>query len=97
VYKTVLASFDVLPGCEGAIERLATAMSHQISSEPGNISIILYRQQDQPETYLFYEVYADQDAFQEHLAAAYVTAFNDAIVNLVAGGRSKVTHLVQVS
>jgi quinol monooxygenase YgiN len=63
---TVVAQYQVKAG-EG--DRVADALAPHIAAtraEPGCVTFVAYRADDDPDHFLLYEQYVDEAAFQEH-------------------------------
>lgn len=56
----------VLPGTEASVAEAVRALVVPSRSEPGCITYFAHRSLDHPGTFLFYEQWADQDAFELH-------------------------------
>jgi len=64
---TVIATLKVKPGNEAAFERAARDMiTHVKANEPGTLTYLLHRSSGDPTEFVFYETYADQEAFATH-------------------------------
>ena len=62
-------------------------VEHIKAKEPGTLLYVTHTIESEPLARLFYEVYADEDAFQAHQDAEYVEAFLTARVPLLADRR----------
>ena len=78
---------EAAPGREADLAAMLSALLAPTRSEPGCISYELSKSTDKPETFLFYEKFASQDALDAHVASAHFQAFlrkreeNDPIAN----------------
>jgi quinol monooxygenase YgiN len=64
---TVIATLKVKSGSEAAMEKAAREMiAHVKAHEPGTLTYILHRSSGDPTEFVFYEVYANQEAFATH-------------------------------
>jgi quinol monooxygenase YgiN len=56
-----------------------------VEGEPGTLVFAAHRAAHEPDTFLFYEVYADEDALRAHQAGAMVQQFGARIGDALAG------------
>jgi quinol monooxygenase YgiN len=91
--KALYAEFQVIPGNEDRVRELVTELAARVRDEPGNILFDPRVLETDPNHYFVYEVYADEAAFEIHLAAEYGRAFNAELTTLVTGGASRLTLL----
>lgn len=81
---------------DGEADRLADRLSdlaRHVRQEPGNRLFQVYRRRDEPNRFEVVETYADEAAFQSHLAQPHGAAFNDWLKDIAVGGRSTLTFL----
>jgi len=68
-----------LRAAKGKGEALAALLTEQVGvvrrEEPGCLAYRLHRAADDPELFLFYELYADDAAFDAHRKAPHLAAF----------------------
>src|SRR5256885_16573223 len=76
--EEAVAQFDAL--ARDLVEQIA-------ANEPGTLLYTVHTIEGEPLARLFYEVYADADAFQTHQDAEYVKAFLSARAPLLAARR----------
>ncbi len=73
---TVVAT---LRAAEGKADELAGVLTEQVGvirkTEPGCLVYTLHRSVKDPRAFLFYEVYADQAAFDAHRASPHLAAY----------------------
>jgi quinol monooxygenase YgiN len=94
--KALYATFEVLPGHEARMRELVAALTAQVRAEPGNRRFVAYTRADAPRCYHVDEIYADEAAFEQHIASPHGRAFNQAITTMVAGGASQVVFLDEI-
>jgi quinol monooxygenase YgiN len=87
------AEFTAIRGAEERVAELVRALTERVRAEPGNLAFTPHTLRDDPRRWFVYEVYRDEEAFREHLAADYGTTFNAALADLVEGGGSRLTFL----
>jgi quinol monooxygenase YgiN len=71
--------FTLRAGHETAFDELVVATLTGIKErEPGTLVYAVHQVADQPQARIFYELYADEDAFTEHERQPHVRAFLEA-------------------
>ncbi|HEY4630609.1 MAG TPA: antibiotic biosynthesis monooxygenase family protein [Blastococcus sp.] len=93
--KALLAEFTVKPGSEARVAEMVTALAEQVRAEPGNLAFEVYTKENDPRAYWIYEVYRDEDAFRDHLAAPYGGPFNAELTDLIEEDGSVLTFLTK--
>ncbi|MFB7862336.1 putative quinol monooxygenase [Streptomyces sp. NPDC056069] len=91
--KTLLAEFTARPGSEERVAELVREYSARVREEPGNLVFEAYTKESSALAYRIFEVYADEAAFQAHLAAPYGPPFNAALQPLIEERESVLTFL----
>jgi quinol monooxygenase YgiN len=89
------AEFTAIPGAEDRVAALVRDLTAQVRAEPGNLVFNPHTLVDEPRRWFVYELYRDEAAFRDHLAAEYGAVFNAALAPLVDGGRSRLTMLAE--
>jgi quinol monooxygenase YgiN len=89
----LFAEFTAVPGTEERVAELVSDLTDLVRAEPGNLVFNAHTLVDDPRRWFVYEVYRDEEAFEEHLAADYGAAFNAELADLVEGGGSRLTLL----
>ena len=70
--KTLYAEFTVKAGSETRVaEMMRNADRIDVRNEPGNGLFLPYTRETNPREYFVFEVYRDEQAFQEHISADY--------------------------
>ncbi len=87
------AEFTAAPGAETRVAELVRDLTIRVRAEPGNLVFNPHTLSDDPRRWFVYEVYRDEDAFREHLAADYGATFNAELASLVEDGGSRLTFL----
>lgn len=87
------AEFTAAPGAENRVADLVRDLAARVRAEPGNLVFNPHTLKDAPRRWFVYEVYRDEEAFHEHLAADYGVAFNAELAGLVEEGGSRLTFL----
>ncbi|WP_234367863.1 putative quinol monooxygenase [Parabacteroides pacaensis] len=82
--KTIVCRVIVKEGQEAAFIDVAKTLVEATRKEPGNISYNLYQSPLDPKSFIFYEEYKDDDAFNFHANSDHFKAFADTIPNMLA-------------
>lgn len=91
------AEFTATPGNIAQVRALIDEFATVVRAEPGNICFDAHSEAAHPAKIFVYELYRDQAAFEEHLAAPAGAAFNRVLTGLVEGGGSTLTMLSPIS
>jgi quinol monooxygenase YgiN len=67
----VIAKLKAKAGEEAKMEEALRAMVAKVAREEGTLIYTLHRSQKDPTQFLFYEAYADAEAFKHHSATPY--------------------------
>lgn len=94
--KTLHAEFTARPGCAEEVAQRLAEYGRSVRAEPGNVIFAPNRRQDDPDRFFVFESYADEDAFQAHLAAPYGGPFNEELEKLIEEPASVLTMLIPV-
>jgi quinol monooxygenase YgiN len=97
MHTALYAEFTIKPGAEERVAEMMLALTARVLAEPGNIVFLPYTEAANPRQYIVFEVYVDDAAFQEHLAADYGAAFNAELAELIEGDASELTFLRPVN
>ena len=93
----VMATIKAAPGKEAELEAAFTEMIETVSnSEPGTLIYALHQQRGEPGTFVFYELYADDDALQGHSTSDAMKALQGKLAGLI-GDRPTITMLETVA
>ncbi len=72
----LVVRFDLQPGTVGEFDRLvAETLPLIVSAEPGTFVYTTHVVEGEPDTRVFYELYRDRDAFEEHERQDHVRRF----------------------
>ena len=89
----VAVDIRVRPGSRDAFMPLMLEQArNSLSSEPGCHVFDVCQCEEVPEQVFLYEVYEDRAAFDAHLASDHYSAFDSAVVNLVAEKHVRFLH-----
>ncbi|WP_445284678.1 putative quinol monooxygenase [Streptomyces sp. DSM 118148] len=95
--KTLLAEFTAREGAQDEVAGLLFAYGRKVREEDGNLAFDVYTKASSPRAYWIFEVYRDEDAFQQHLGASYGAEFNTALAPLIEEDASVLTFLDPVA
>ena len=90
------ATFTAQPGAGDRVAALVRDFAEVVRAEEGNIVFDATRLVDDPDRFFVYEVYRDEAAFQEHLAASAGVPFNAALQELIVEPATILTFLRRV-
>lgn len=82
--KTIVCRVSVKAGQEEAFMNVAKVLVEATRQEAGNISYNLYRSPFDPQSFVFYEEYKDDAAFDFHANSEHFKAFAAAIPDMLA-------------
>lgn len=94
--RTLHSQFTARPGCAGEVAQRLAEYGRTVRREPGNVIFAANTLEDDPDRFFVYEAYADEEAFQTHLSAAYGGPFNEALEKLIEEPASVLTMLTPV-
>ena len=95
--KILYAEFTVTPGNEQRVAEMMRELAANVRQEPGNVTFLPYTRETNPREYFVFEVYRDEEAFQEHITAEYGRKFNAELADHIEGDGSVLTWLTPVS
>jgi quinol monooxygenase YgiN len=82
----LVVRFSLRPGAaEGFDQLVARTLPHIVSSEPETLLYLTHTVDGEPDARIFYEVYRDRAAFDEHERQDHVRAFLAAREEFLAG------------
>lgn len=91
---SIVARFRMQPGKEEqAVERLRKMAEAVQANEPGALVYIFHRSQQDPSEIVFFEAYADTDAFQAHMQTPHMGEFQASFAELFDTSQVKVERL----
>lgn len=92
---TLYAEFTVKPGNEEEVAQMMAGLAENVRAEPGNVAFEPYVERDNPRRYFVYEVYADDQAFADHIGAPYGAVFNNRLNEIIEESGSQLTFLTR--
>lgn len=95
---TIIARFKVQAGKEDeALERLRKMVEAVQAEEPGALAYICHRSQEDPSEIVFFEVYADDAAFQAHGQTPHMGEMRASFAQLFDPSQVKIERLERVA
>jgi len=94
--KTLYAEFTVKEGHEARVAEMMNELTEHVRNEPGNVLFLPYVREERPREYFVFEVYEDEQAFQDHIIADYGAVFNGELAEHIEGDGSELTWLQPV-
>jgi len=86
--KILIAQLRARPGCEADVQATLADYGKSVRAEPGNEVFECYRDDDNPQHFIVYEIYSNEAAFKSHLSAAENAEVNNKLASLTEGGSS---------
>ncbi len=81
----IFTRLEARPGRRGELVEAFTALHDAVAQEPGTIVFAMHESSDEPDVLLFYEVYADEYALDEHRGSPAVRSIVPRLADLLAG------------
>lgn len=72
---TVIANYQARPGTGDEIANILLSHVSATRAEPGCVTFAAYRDDDNPERFVLYEQYRDEDAFQVHRRTPHFASY----------------------
>ena len=95
---TIIARFKVQAGKEEkALEQLRKMVSSVQAQEAGALAYLCHRSQDDPSEIVFFEMYADDAAFQAHGQTAHMGELRASFGELFDLSQVKIERLDQIA
>ncbi len=83
---TIVATLRVQPGNEEPFEKAAAGLlEYVLNNEPETLTYLLHRERTAPNSFLFYEVYADEEALAKHGSSEALQRFFTEVAPLLDG------------
>lgn len=81
----VLAFFRAVSGRASDLEKVLFGLVGPTRSEPGNISYVLHRMDDDPDVLMFDEIWTSKSALDEHRQTSHIKSLPEKIKGLAQG------------
>ena len=95
--RPLLAVLEAKPGCVEELRALIIELTRANRTEPGCLAFIPYEADHYPGRFYLYEIFADADAFEQHLATDHVKRFRAALSSVSPSGPGDLVQLVEVA
>lgn len=79
----VVAFFRARPGRSKELQEILLSLVEPTQSEPGNLSYMLHVHENDPNYFMFDEIWLNRKAFEEHLQKLYIKSLHDRIEHLI--------------
>ncbi|GAB3127132.1 putative quinol monooxygenase [Glaciibacter psychrotolerans] len=94
---TLIATFQAKPGHRDEVRALIDAFAEVVREEPGNVLFEPSTRVDDDHSFVVYEQYLDQAAFDAHVASPAGGPFNEALLPHIEGDGSVLEFLTLTS
>ncbi|MEQ4518214.1 putative quinol monooxygenase [Pseudarthrobacter sp. B907] len=91
------AEFTVKSGSEDRVAEMVAELTARVRGESGNILFDPHTRRENPNAYVVYEIYRDEEAFQAHIAADHSKVFNAELGGLIEEDGSQLSWLTPVA
>ncbi len=95
--RSMIAVIDARPGKADDLREQIINLARQVRLEPGCVSFIPYEADRIAGRFYLYEIFADANAFEEHLELDHVKKFRAALPLVSTSGESDLMQLVELS
>ncbi len=93
----LIATFECVAGERTQVAALISDYARHVNASPGTVRFDVYTQRENPNQFVVIERYADEAAFQAHLADPANDSFNAKLGPLITGDASELTFLTRIS
>lgn len=80
----VVAHFRAKTGRRQELERLLLSLVAPTRAETGCLQYDLHRDEQDPDQFLFYEIWASREAWDAHMASPHLNTFKDTVDQFLA-------------
>jgi quinol monooxygenase YgiN len=94
--RPLLAVLEANPGQSDELRALIITLTKANRQEPGCVTFIPYEADQFPGRFYLYEIFANADAFEEHLDTDHVKEFRTALLSVSPSGTDALVQLVEV-
>ncbi len=95
--KALYAEFTAREGCEQPVAELITQLASDVRAEDGCVLFDPFTRTASPRSYVVFEIYDDEQAFEQHQRSLHSRRFNAALTDLIEGDGSTLQWLVPVA
>jgi quinol monooxygenase YgiN len=95
--RPLLAVLEANPGQSDELRALVIELTKANRQEPGCLAFIPYEADQFPGRFYLYEIFANADAFEEHLDTDHVKEFRTALLSVSPSGTDALVQLVEIS
>ena len=95
---TIIARMKIREGKEEEALAKVTAMAEAVqANEPGALAYIVHRNQEDPSEIIFFELYADDAAFESHGQTAHMGTMRENFVEIFDPASVKIERLDRIA
>ena len=95
---TIIARMKIKDGKEEEALAKVTAMAEAVqANEPGALAYIVHRNQEDPSEIVFFELYADDAAFESHSQTAHMGAMREDFAEIFDPASLKIERLDRIA
>ena len=95
---TIIARMKIREGKEEEALAKVTAMAEAVqANEPGALAYIVHRNQEDPSEIIFFELYADDAAFESHGQTAHMGVMRENFVEIFDPATLKIERLDRIA
>ncbi len=91
----LLAEFTAIAGSQERVAELVVSLTQDVLGEPGCLRFESFTRRDDPSSWMVFEEYLDEAAFNDHLGRTHSVEFNSAVAEHIEGGTSVLTVLMK--
>lgn len=92
----LIANFNIIPGFEDEVKKATIAMAAETRKEKGNDLFLIHTRNDSPQTIVFYEIYHNQEAFEQHKTFTYAERYFEFLKSRIENDQPEVTFLTKL-
>ena len=89
----LIARFECRDGARDVVAGLIGSYAEHVNASPGTVRFAVHTERDNPNQFVIVECYADEAAFEAHLADPENATFNEKLGPLIVGDASELTVL----
>jgi quinol monooxygenase YgiN len=92
----LIAEIKIFAGFEAEIKKATIAMAVETRKEKGCEAFLINTRSDSPQTIIFYEIYASEEAFQQHKTYPHAERYFEFFKGKIENDRPEVTFLTEL-
>ena len=92
----LLAYINILPGFENEVKEATIKLAAETRKEPGSEQFLVHTRNDSPQSLVFYEIYQNDVAFQQHKTLPHATSYFEFVKGKIADDKIEVVFLTSL-